>query len=162
MGSGATEQRVKLTLFGPVCLFDTCHPRAKSDHAQAVRLATRCSADASVNPALPLEAALLIRSFGSGVDHERDGVHCPTPLQQSLPQAHSAGPRRKRLQTQHPARRLSCLQRGRLVLLATLLKAEALPLGKIVPEPWPEVVTPPMRPPDPTRQLPPPDRCRVG
>src|SRR5262249_35988513 len=55
-------------------------------------------------------------------------------------------------QTHHSARRLSCLQGGRLALLAALLNAVALPLGKIVPEPWPEVVTPPKRPPDPTRQ----------
>ena len=56
-------------------------------------------------------------------------------------------------QVHHPARRrLSCLQRGRLILLAALLNAAALPLGKIVPEPWPEVVTPPKRPPVPTKQ----------
>lgn len=55
-------------------------------------------------------------------------------------------------QAHHPARRLSCLQRGRLLLLAALLNAAALPLGKLVPEAWPEVVTPPKRPPDPTKQ----------
>jgi hypothetical protein len=55
-------------------------------------------------------------------------------------------------QAHQPPRRLSCLQRGRLALLAALLNAAALPLGKIVPEPWPEVVTPPKRPPDPTKQ----------
>lgn len=55
-------------------------------------------------------------------------------------------------QAHYPARRLSCLQRGRLALLAALLNAAALPLGKIVPGPWPEAVTPPKRPPNPTRQ----------
>ncbi len=55
-------------------------------------------------------------------------------------------------QPHRPVRRLSCLQRGRLVLLAALLKAEALPLGVMVPEPWPEAVTPPKKAPNPTRQ----------
>jgi hypothetical protein len=70
----------------------------------------------------------------------------------SLPQAPGASQRRKRPPTRPPTRRLSCLQRGRLVLLAALMQAEALPLGMIVPEPWPEVVTPPRHPPDPARQ----------
>ena len=78
--------------------------------------------------------------------------YCPTAPVRSLPQAHGADPGKQRPQIQHRARRLSCLQRGRLVLLAVLLKAEALPLGKIVPEPWPEVLTPPKSPPDLTRQ----------
>lgn len=60
--------------------------------------------------------------------------------------------RRKRPQTHRPVRQLSCPLRGRLVLLAALLKAEPLPLGAIVPEPWPEVVTPPKKASDPTKQ----------
>lgn len=58
----------------------------------------------------------------------------------------------QRLPTQRPARRLSCLQRGRLVLLAALLKAEAMPLGEIVPEPWPEVIRPCKKAPNPANQ----------
>ncbi len=54
--------------------------------------------------------------------------------------------------THHLPRRLSCLQRGRLVLLAALLSAAAWPLGKIVPEAWSEVVMPPKRPPDLAKQ----------
>ncbi len=55
-------------------------------------------------------------------------------------------------QPHRSVRRLSCLQRGRLVLLAALLKAEAVPLGVMVPEPWPEAVTPPKKAPNPTRR----------
>ena len=40
---------------------------------------------------------------------------------------------------QPPPRRLSCLQRGRLLLVAALFKAEVLPVGRLVPEPWPEI-----------------------
>lgn len=77
---------------------------------------------------------------------------CPSASLKSVPQAHVASPRTKRPPTRQPVRRLSCLQRGRLVLVAALLKVAALPLGKLVPESWPEVVTPPRRPPDPARQ----------
>jgi hypothetical protein len=54
--------------------------------------------------------------------------------------------------TERHIRRLSCLQRGRLVLLAALLKAEALPLGEILSEPWPEVITPLKKAPHPAKQ----------
>jgi Transposase DDE domain len=59
-----------------------------------------------------------------------------------LPPAHIAHQRLKRLPGQRPARRLSCPQRGRLVLLAALVLAEDLPLGAIIDEPWPERLTP--------------------
>ena len=72
------------------------------------------------------------------------------PCLEHLPQEHIARKRMKRLPTQQPPRRLSCLQRGRLMLLAALFKAEALPLAQLVPEPWPEAVTPPKKTPKPS------------
>jgi hypothetical protein len=74
------------------------------------------------------------------------------PASLTLPQTHVARKRLKRPPTTPPARRLSCLQRGRLVLLAALLQGTALPVGKLVSEPWPEVITPPKRAPNPTKQ----------
>jgi hypothetical protein len=59
-----------------------------------------------------------------------------------LPPTHIAHQRLKGPPGRRPARRLSCPQRGRLVLLAALVRAEDLPLGAIVAEPWPEQLTP--------------------
>ena len=86
-------------------------------------------------------------SLGSQADSQR-----PEPCLEQLPQEHIARKRMKRAPTQQPPRRLSCLQRGRLVLLAALFKAEALPLGGLVPEPWPETITPPKKAPKPAKQ----------
>ncbi|HEX6551878.1 MAG TPA: hypothetical protein VF026_03885 [Ktedonobacteraceae bacterium] len=69
-----------------------------------------------------------------------------------MPEKHIAHKRMKRAPTQQPPRRLSCLQRGRLVLLAALFKAEVLPLGRLVPEPWPETILPPKKAPKPSKQ----------
>ena len=68
-----------------------------------------------------------------------------------LPSDHIARKRVKRQPDQRPARRLSCPQRGRLVLLAALLRAEDLPLGAIVAEPWPERLAPCKRGTNPTK-----------
>ena len=56
--------------------------------------------------------------------------------------------------SQLPVRRLSCAQRGRLVLLAALFQAEDLPIGRLLPEAWPETVVPPKKiaPPSKRRQ----------
>ncbi len=77
-------------------------------------------------------AMVWIVSLSSQADSQR-----PQPCLEQLPEAHIARKRMQRAPTQQPVRRLSCLQRGRLVLLAALFKAEALPLGRLVPEPWP-------------------------
>jgi hypothetical protein len=70
---------------------------------------------------------------------------------EQLPPAHIAHQRLKCQPGQRPARRLSCPQRGRLVLLAALVQAEEVPLGAIVAEPWPERLTPRLRGANPTR-----------
>lgn len=68
-----------------------------------------------------------------------------------LPPAQIAHQRLKGPPGQRPARRLSCPQRGRLVLLAALVRAEDLPLGPLVAEPWPERLTPLKRGANPTK-----------
>jgi hypothetical protein len=71
-------------------------------------------------------------------------VACP----EQLPEQHIARQRMRtcaRAASQPPARRLSCAQRGRLILLACLLQAEALPIGQFVPESWPETVVSPRK-----------------
>lgn len=68
-----------------------------------------------------------------------------------LPAGHIARQRVKGQPSQRPARRLSCPQRGRLVLLAALVRAESLPLGAMVAEPWPERLTPLKRSTNPTK-----------
>lgn len=69
-----------------------------------------------------------------------------------LPPTHIARKRVKPRLGQRPIRRLSCLQRGRLVLLAALVRAEEMPLGAFVAEPWPECLTPPKRAPSPEKE----------
>src|SRR5262249_10421717 len=70
------------------------------------------------------------------------GSQLPEGKLKQVPPAHIAHQRLKCPPDQRPARRLSCPQRGRLVLLAALVRAEDLPLGAIVAEPWPERLTP--------------------
>jgi hypothetical protein len=68
-------------------------------------------------------------------------VVCP----EQLPEQHIARKRMKGASFQPPVRRLSCAQRGRLVLLAALLQAEDLPIGRLLPEMWPETVVSPKK-----------------
>ena len=68
----------------------------------------------------------------------------PTACPEQLPEQHIAHKRMKRV-SHLPVRRLSCAQRGRLILLAALLQAEDLPIGRLLPEIWPETVEPPKK-----------------
>lgn len=65
----------------------------------------------------------------------------------SLPSRHIARQKRTRPAGQPPVRRLSCVVRGRLVLLALLLQAEPFPLGLLRPGEWPATITPPRKQP---------------
>ena len=67
------------------------------------------------------------------------------PLGESLPTEHIASRRRKRPADQPPTRRLSCVVRGRLGLVAALFKAEVLPCGRLLAEAWPETITSPRK-----------------
>lgn len=92
-------------------------------------------------------AMVWLVSVGSQADSQG-----PLACLEQLPQTHVARQRLKRAPTQPPVRRLSCLQRGRLVLLAALFRAQPLPLARFVPEPWPQTVTPPKRGLKPSQQ----------
>lgn len=76
----------------------------------------------------------------------------PAVCPEQLPERHIARKRMKRVSSQPPVRRLSCAQRGRLVLLAALLQAEELPIGRLLPEIWPETVVPPKKVVSPSKQ----------
>ncbi len=74
-------------------------------------------------------ATLWVVSVGGEAD-----ARLPISSLEELPDlqlARRGAPRRSRL------RLLSWFRRGVLVILAALLKGEALPLGRFVPEPWP-------------------------
>ena len=68
----------------------------------------------------------------------------------SLPSRHIARQKRTRPAGQPPVRRLSCVVRGRLVLLALLFQAEPFPLGLLRPGEWPATITPPRKQPEPS------------
>ncbi|HEY4388679.1 MAG TPA: transposase [Ktedonobacteraceae bacterium] len=75
-------------------------------------------------------------------------VACP----EHLSEQHIARKRMKRVPSQPPVRRLSCAQRGRLILLAALLQQDALPVGRLLPEIWPETVEPPKKVASPSKR----------
>jgi len=62
-----------------------------------------------------------------------------------LPERHYAHRRRKRPPGQLPARRLSCVVRGKLVLLSLLFVGQPLPIGSLHAQPWPETLIPPRK-----------------
>ena len=68
----------------------------------------------------------------------------------SLPERHIAHRRRKRAVGQRPPRRLSCVVRGRLVLLALQYQSESFPVGILRAEPWPDTITAPRKLPRPS------------
>src|SRR5213082_239150 len=68
----------------------------------------------------------------------------------SLPQRHIAHRRRKRAAGQLPARRLSCVVRGRLILLAMQYQSEPFAVGILRAGPWPETITAPQKQPKPS------------
>lgn len=68
----------------------------------------------------------------------------------SVPERHIAHRRRTRALGQLPARRLSCVVRGRLVLLALQYQSEPFPVGILRAGPWPQTITAPQKQPKPS------------
>jgi hypothetical protein len=68
----------------------------------------------------------------------------------ALPERHIAHRRRKRAVGQLPARRLSCVVRGRLVLLAMQYQSQPFPVGILCAGPWPQTITAPQKPSKPS------------
>ena len=64
----------------------------------------------------------------------------------ALPAQHIARQRRTRARGQRPPRRLSCVVRGKLLLLARQAQAQPLTVGCLPAEPWPQVITAPQKP----------------
>jgi len=62
-----------------------------------------------------------------------------------LKASHIARRRRTRPADQPPERRLSCVVRGRLGLVAALFSASVLPCGRLLPEAWPQTITAPRK-----------------
>ncbi len=62
-------------------------------------------------------------------------VTLPVPQLTALPEQHIA---RRRATGRPPVRHLSCFRRGRLVILAALCTGQDVPLGHLLPEPWPK------------------------
>ena len=62
-----------------------------------------------------------------------------------LPQVHVAVRQRKSTQRSRP-RLQSCFAHGLQLIFVALLKAEPLPLGRFIPEPWPAVLAPGKKP----------------
>lgn len=86
--------------------------------------------------AMAVALAWMVR-LGSQAESEVPVAHV-----ERLPPTHIGRQWVKGEVVQRSARRLSCPQRGRLVLLAALMRAEDWPTGAIMVEPWPENVTP--------------------
>jgi hypothetical protein len=63
----------------------------------------------------------------------------------ALPTRHIARQRRKRPVGQLPPRRLSCVVRGRLELLAMVFQPEPFAVGSLQAEVWPATMTPPQK-----------------
>lgn len=82
---------------------------------------------------------------------QAEGEEQQKDLGASLPSRHSACRRRKRPAGLPPTRRLSCVVRGRLGLVAALFKAEVLPCGKLLVEAWPQTITSPRKLPKPSQ-----------
>ena len=59
----------------------------------------------------------------------------PEAALSELPERHIA---RRTARNSHRPRALSCFRRGRLVIVATLMNAHEVPLGRLVVEPWPK------------------------
>ncbi len=64
-------------------------------------------------------------------------VRLPVAALSELPQQHIA---RRSAKNGRAARALSCFRRGRLLIVAALVNRQALPLGQLIPEPWPKSV----------------------
>ena len=63
----------------------------------------------------------------------------------ALPERHIARQRRTRAVGQLPVRRLSCVVRGRLLLLALQYQSEPFPVGILRAGPWPQTITAPQK-----------------
>ena len=95
-------------------------------------------------------AQLWCVSLGCQAEAEFEAACLQSEPGASLPERHIARQRRTRVVGQLPARRLSCVVRGRLVLLALQYQSEPFPVGILRAEPWPQTLTAPQKQPKPS------------
>jgi len=95
-------------------------------------------------------AQLWCVSLGCQAEAKREAEVLHNEPGASLPPRHIAQRRRKRAAGQLPARRLSCVVRGKLILLAMQYQSEPLPVGILQAGPWPEIITAPQKQPKPS------------
>ncbi len=94
-------------------------------------------------------AQLWCVSLGCRAEAQQEEMFWHHEPGQGLSEKHIARKRRKRPLGQRPVRRLSCVARGRLLLLALQFPSEPLPLGILRAEAWPETMTTPQKQPQP-------------
>ncbi|HEY6409646.1 MAG TPA: hypothetical protein VIY29_19480 [Ktedonobacteraceae bacterium] len=94
-------------------------------------------------------AQLWCVSLGCQAEEEFEAAYLQHEPGASLPERHIAHQRRKRAVGQLPARRLSCVVRGRLVLLAMQYQSEPFTVGILQAGPWPQSITAPQKQPKP-------------
>jgi hypothetical protein len=90
-------------------------------------------------------AMAVAQVWTAGVGCQAEVEHQQNHAGTSLPATHTASRRRKRPAGQPPQRRLSCVVRGRLGLVAALFKGEVLPCGRLLAQAWPKTVTAPRK-----------------
>ena len=90
-------------------------------------------------------AQLWCVSLGCQAEVDREERFQQSPPGAALPARHIACKRRKRSLNQLPPRRLSCVVRGKLELLARLFLSHPLPVGILQAEVWPETMTAPQK-----------------
>jgi hypothetical protein len=95
-------------------------------------------------------AQLWCVSLGCQAEAELEAQVLHTEPGASLPQRHIAHQRRKRAVGQLPARRLSCVVRGRLILLAMQYQSQPFAVGILQAGSWPQTITTPQKQPKPS------------
>jgi hypothetical protein len=90
-------------------------------------------------------AQLWCVSLGCQAEAEFEAVCLHHEPGTSLPERHIARQRRTRAVGQRPARRLSFVVRGRLILLAMHYQSEPFVVGILRAEPWPQTITTPRK-----------------
>jgi hypothetical protein len=90
-------------------------------------------------------AQLWCVSLGCQAEVELEAAYLHHEPGASLPERHIAHRRRTRAVGQLPARRLSCVVRGRLVLLAMQYQSKPFPVGILRSGPWLQTITAPRK-----------------
>ena len=94
-------------------------------------------------------AQLWCVSLGCQAEAELEAAYVQYEPGASFPERHFGLLRRKRAVGHLPARRLSCVVRGRLILLAMQYQVKPFAVGSLHAGPWPQTITAPQKQPKP-------------